>query len=65
MSYLGLGVPLSTPTWGSMLSEGRNYLENAWWIAVFPAFAIMFTVFCVNVFGDWLSDRIDPQTKKI
>jgi peptide/nickel transport system permease protein len=65
MSYLGLGVPLSTPTWGSMLSEGRNYLENAWWIALFPAFAIMLTVFCVNVFGDWLSDRIDPQTKKI
>ena len=45
--------------------EYRNYLENAWWIAVFPAFAIMLTVFCVNVFGDWLSDRIDPQTKKI
>lgn len=65
MSYLGLGVPLSTPTWGSMLSEGRNYLETAWWIATFPAIAIMLTVLCVNVFGDWLSDRLDPQTKEI
>jgi peptide/nickel transport system permease protein len=65
MSYLGLGVPLSTPTWGSMLSEGRNYLETAWWIATFPALAIMLTVLCVNVFGDWLSDRLDPQTKEI
>jgi len=65
MSYLGLGVPLSTPTWGSMLSEGRNYLETAWWIALFPAIAIMLTVLCVNIFGDWLSDRIDPQTKEI
>jgi peptide/nickel transport system permease protein len=65
MSYLGLGVPLSTPTWGSMLSEGRNYLETAWWIAIFPGLAIMLTVLCVNVFGDWLSDRLDPQTKEI
>ena len=65
MSYLGLGVPLSTPTWGSMLSEGRNYLETAWWIATFPAIAILFTVLSVNVFGDWLSDRLDPQTKDI
>ena len=65
MSYLGLGVPLSTPTWGSMLSEGRNYLETAWWIATFPGIAILFTVLCVNIFGDWLSDRLDPQTKDI
>jgi peptide/nickel transport system permease protein len=65
MSYLGLGVPLSTPTWGSMLSEGRNYLETAWWIATFPAIAILLTVLSVNVFGDWLSDRLDPQTKDI
>jgi len=65
MSYLGLGVPLSTPTWGSMLSEGRNYLETAWWIATFPGIAILLTVLSVNIFGDWLSDRLDPQTKDI
>jgi peptide/nickel transport system permease protein len=64
MSFLGLGVPLSTPTWGGMLSEGRGYLETAWWIAAFPAVSIVIVVMSVNVLGDWLSDRLDPHAKE-
>lgn len=61
LSFLGLGVQPPTPTWGWMLSEGRNYLRTAWWLATFPGLAIMLTVLAVNLLGDWLRDTLDPR----
>jgi ABC-type dipeptide/oligopeptide/nickel transport system permease subunit len=61
LSFLGLSVPPPTPTWGRMLSEGRAYLANAWWVATFPGIAIMLTVLGVNMLGDGLRDALDPR----
>jgi peptide/nickel transport system permease protein len=63
LSFLGLGVQPPTPTWGWMLSDGRNYLATAWWLATFPGLAIMLTVLAVNLLGDWLRDTLDPRLK--
>ena len=49
------------PTWGWMLSDGRNYIAIAWWLATFPGLAIMLTVLAVNLLGDWLRDTLDPR----
>jgi peptide/nickel transport system permease protein len=62
LSYLGLGVPVSTPTWGSMLAAGQLHLGTAWWIAVFPGLAIMLTTISINLVGDLLRDVSDPKT---
>jgi peptide/nickel transport system permease protein len=56
LSYLGVGVPLSTVTWGGMLNEGKNVFELAWWNAVWPGLAILLVVFGINLLGDGLSD---------
>jgi peptide/nickel transport system permease protein len=61
MSFLGLGVPPPTPTWGGMLSAGRSYLDTHWWIPIIPGVAVTMVVVCVNVVGDWLSSRWDPR----
>lgn len=62
LSFLGLGVPPSVPTWGSMLAESRDtLLANKWWLAVFPGLAIMSTVLSFNILGDWLRDVLDPR----
>lgn len=61
LSFLGLGVEASIPTWGSLLAEGRDLLTEAWWIAMFPGLAVMITVLGVNLFGDWLRDFLDPK----
>ncbi len=61
LSFLGLGVQPPTPEWGTMLSEGRNYLRMAWWIATFPGLAIMVTVLSINMLGDGLRDALDPR----
>lgn len=63
LSFLGLGVPPSTPTWGAMLAEGRSYLNNAWWLGTFPGFAIMWTVLGFNLLGDWIRDKMDPTLR--
>ena len=63
LSFLGLGVQPPTPTWGWMLSDGRNYVATAWWLATFPGLAIMLTVLSVNLLGDWLRDTLDPRLK--
>ena len=63
LSFLGLGVQPPTPTWGWMLSDGRNYVTTAWWLATFPGLAIMLTVLAVNLLGDWLRDTLDPRLK--
>jgi peptide/nickel transport system permease protein len=61
LSFLGLGVPPPTPSWGGMLSEGREYIEDAWWIAAFPGFAIMLVTVGVSFLGDGLRDVLDPR----
>jgi len=61
LSFLGLGVPPGTPTWGGMLAEGRSYITRAWWLAVFPGAGIFLTVLGLNLLGDWLRDQFDPK----
>ncbi|MEI5682572.1 MULTISPECIES: ABC transporter permease [unclassified Mesorhizobium] len=64
LSFLGLGVPPETPTWGTMIAEGRNYIGNAWWVATVPGFAIFFTVVGINLVGDRLRDLLDPRLRQ-
>ena len=64
LSFLGLGVPPPTPTWGRMLAEGRNYLTVAPWIATFPGLAISITVLGVNFLNDGVRDLLDPRLRK-
>jgi peptide/nickel transport system permease protein len=64
LSFLGLGVPPPTPTWGRMLAEGRDYLTVAGWISIFPGLAIMVTVLGINFLGDGLRDALDPKLKR-
>ncbi|WP_234402316.1 ABC transporter permease [Oceanobacillus damuensis] len=61
LSFLGLG-PQSI-SWGSILSEGRDYLATNWWVATFPGIAITVTVLGIILFGDWLRDVLDPRTE--
>jgi peptide/nickel transport system permease protein len=61
LSYLGLGVPKSTVTWGGMLADGQLYLGTSWWLAVFPGLALMITSLAVNLTGDALRDVADPK----
>jgi peptide/nickel transport system permease protein len=63
LSFLGLGSQPPTPEWGRMLSEGRQYLREQWWIATFPGLAIMLTVLALNLLGDGLRDALDPRLK--
>ena len=65
LSFLGAGVPSPTPTWGSMVSEGRGYLEIAWWPTILPGFAIFLVVMSLNFTGDWLRDRLDPRLRQL
>jgi len=64
LSFLGLGVPPPTPTWGRMLAEGRDYLTVAGWIAIFPGLALMLTVLGINFLGDGLRDLLDPRLRR-
>jgi peptide/nickel transport system permease protein len=64
LSFLGLGVPPPTPTWGRMLAEGRDYLTVAGWTSVFPGLAIMITVLGINFLGDGARDLLDPRLRK-
>ena len=63
LSFLGLGVPASIPTWGSMLAEGRSYMYRAPWLTIFPGMAIFITVFGINLLGDGLRDILDPKLR--
>lgn len=65
LSFLGLGVTPTTATWGLMLSEGRQFLSQAWWISIFPGFAIMITVLAFNMFGDGLRDVFDVKEGEV
>lgn len=61
LSFLGLGIQPPNPSWGSMLSDGREHLSTAWWLATFPGLAIMLTVLAINLVGDRLRDILDPR----
>ncbi len=63
LSFLGLGIQPPAPSWGNILSAGRQYIERAWWLTVFPGGCLFLLVLSVNVLGDWLRDRIDPRSR--
>jgi peptide/nickel transport system permease protein len=63
LSFLGLGIQPPAPSWGSIMNIGRQYVERAWWIVAFPGGCLFLLVLCVNVLGDWLRDRLDPQAR--
>ncbi|MCY4466286.1 MAG: ABC transporter permease [Chloroflexi bacterium] len=63
LSFLGLGVKPPTVTWGLMLSDGRQYINSAWWMTTFPGIAITVTVLGVVFLGDWLRDFLDPNVR--
>ncbi|MBI4638529.1 MAG: ABC transporter permease [Candidatus Rokubacteria bacterium] len=63
ISFLGFGVQPPTPAWGSMLSESRDFLYVAWWLALFPGAALALTALGVNLLGDWLRDTLDPKLR--
>jgi peptide/nickel transport system permease protein len=65
LSFLGLGIQPPQPSWGSMLSDARNYLLTAWWAGVFPGLAIVATVLSVNVIGERLRDVLDPRLRNL
>ncbi|GAB3320307.1 ABC transporter permease [Geodermatophilus aquaeductus] len=65
LSFLGLGPRRPNPSWGLMLADGRGFIEQAWWYAVFPGLAIVVTVLCFNLLGDGLRDVLDPRQRTL
>jgi peptide/nickel transport system permease protein len=63
LSFLGLGVPPPTPSWGNILSDGRQYIKCCWWLTTFSGFAIMLAVLAFNMMGDALRDLLDPRLR--
>ncbi|MBI4658709.1 MAG: ABC transporter permease, partial [Verrucomicrobia bacterium] len=65
LSFLGVGIPKPAPAWGLMVADGRQFLRDAWWVAMMPGIAIFATVFSVNFLGDWMRDRFDPRLRQL
>ena len=63
MSFIGLGIAPPNPEWGAMLSAGRSFFRDHWFVETFPGLAIMLAVFAFNLFGDGLRDALDPRLK--
>jgi peptide/nickel transport system permease protein len=63
LSFLGLGVPIPTATWGSILATAKQFIEYAWWLVVFPGVAIFLTVAAFNIIGDRFRDALDPRSE--
>lgn len=63
LSFIGLGVPPPTATWGSMIREGFENIAEAWWLVVFPSVAILLAVLALNILGDALRDALDPRLR--
>ena len=63
LSFLGLGIQPPTPEWGSMLSNARTYIRDAWHITMIPGAGIMLTILALNLVGDGLRDALDPKLK--
>lgn len=64
LSFLGVGVDSATPSWGTMLNDGRNYLQDAWWMATMPGIATALAVLAGNLCGDWLQDYTNPRLRQ-
>jgi peptide/nickel transport system permease protein len=64
LSFLGLGVPAPTPSWGNLISNGRDALVNAPWISTFPGLTVALAVVACNLLGDGLRDALDPTTRR-
>lgn len=62
LSFLGLGVPPPTASWGGMIADGRQYLTNAWWVSTWPGLAVLITVLAINFVGDWLTEVLHPRS---
>ena len=65
LSFLGAGIPDPIPAWGKSVSDGRQFIEEAWWISFWPGFAIFLVTMSLNFFGDWLRDRLDPRLRQL
>ena len=63
LSFLGLGTGRAYPSWGQMISLGRDYVTIAWWLPTFPGLAILLTVVAINLVGDRLRDLLDPRVR--
>jgi len=63
LSFLGLGVPPPTPSWGLAMADGKEYLLSGWWLATFPGSAILLVVLCMNVLGDGVRDLLEPRLR--
>ncbi|MQA04055.1 MAG: ABC transporter permease subunit [Streptosporangiales bacterium] len=63
LSFIGLGVQPPDPSWGSMLSDGQEYVSQAWWLATFPGLALFLLVLSVNMLGDFIRDQLDPSER--
>jgi peptide/nickel transport system permease protein len=64
LSFLGFGVQPPAPSWGNILTEGRTYIFDAWWLTLFPGIAILLTVLAFNLFGEGLRDALDPRLRR-
>jgi peptide/nickel transport system permease protein len=64
LSFLGAGVPPPAPSWGGMISAGREFVTTAWWLPFFPGVAITLLVLSLNLLGDWLRDHLDPRLRQ-
>jgi peptide/nickel transport system permease protein len=64
LSFLGVGIPPPTPSWGVMVADGRGLIERAWWVSILPGIAILVTVLSLNILGDWVRDRLDPKLRQ-
>jgi peptide/nickel transport system permease protein len=65
LSFLGLGIQTPDVSWGLMLADARNYIQNAWWAITLPGVAIMLTCLSANLIGDWLRDTLDPRRRQL
>jgi peptide/nickel transport system permease protein len=65
LSFLGVGIPPPSPSWGNMVNDGRNLIDTAWWISTFPGIAIALVVLSGNFLGDWLRDKLDPKLRQL
>jgi peptide/nickel transport system permease protein len=64
LSFLGIGVQPPTPSWGNILTSGKDYIEFAWWLSLFPGLAILVTVLAYNLLGEGVRDALDPRVKR-
>jgi peptide/nickel transport system permease protein len=64
LSFLGIGVQPPTPSWGNILTSGKDYIEFAWWLSLFPGLAILITVLAYNLLGEGIRDALDPRASR-